>query len=124
MLGKKGELQQKRNDRGSGLLGVLYNSLTFPCFTPFSLTLGRVREEKPVIQEVASEPESSGISLFFRCVFRGIVLLWVLGWAEESLFAPRPPSPPTRCLKGKLCGERAIAQAVSEPEKGGKELRL
>lgn len=81
-------------------------------------------EEKPVIQEAASEPESSGFSLFFRCIFRGLVLCWMISWAEESLFAPRPSFSPTSCLKGKLSGERAIAQGVSEPEKREKEQRL
>lgn len=60
--------------------------------------LSRVMEEKPAIQEAATELESSGTGLFFRCVCTWTAPCWELGWAAASpvcsqTFTPSPQIP-------------------------------
>ena len=66
--------------------------------------LSRVMEEKPVIQEAATEPESAVTGLFFACVCTGTAPCWEPGWAAASLLAPRPSPTPPKCPMGKLSG--------------------
>ena len=72
----------KEMTEGAGCPVLLHNGLTFLCCRPLS----RVMEEKPVIQEAATEPESSGMGLFFGCVFTVNMPCWELGWAAASPF--------------------------------------
>lgn len=105
---------------GAGCQIFLYNSLTFLCFRPLS----RVMEEKPVIQEAATEPESSGTGSFFACIFTGIVPHCELSWAAASPFAPRPSSLPAKCLMEKLSGERAIVRDASRAREKRKRAKV
>lgn len=105
-VGEERGAASKGMTEGAGCRVVLSKGLTFLCFGPLS----RVVEEKPVIQEAATEPESSGSGLLFGCVFTGAVPCLELGWAAASLFAPRPSSRPTKRPMGKLSSERTIAR--------------